>query len=184
MKPHELQSKLQSTVDHFKEVLSDMRTGSANPSMVENIQVQAYEGSASMNLRELANITVVDASLLTVEPWDKSITSKIEKAILSSGKNLNPAVEGAIIRVPVPQPTEETRKQYVKQAKEKLEEAKIAVRNIRQDAIKSAEEQEDEGVISEDELNRTRKTVEDSVKSINQKLEEMFKAKEAELMKV
>ncbi|PIR43462.1 ribosome recycling factor [candidate division WWE3 bacterium CG10_big_fil_rev_8_21_14_0_10_32_10] len=184
MKQQEMKNKLNQTVDHFKSELSEMRTGSANTSLIENIKVNAYEGQDFLNINELATISVSGTTLLVVDPWDKSIINKIAKAIESAGKNLNPVVEQTSIKIPVPSLTEETRKNYVKKAKEKLEEAKISVRNIRQDSIKSVEEQEENGLMGEDEMERIKKEIEDEVKSTNKMLEEMFVAKESELMKV
>lgn len=181
MKITEFQNKLNQTLDHFKNELSQIRTSSANNSLVENIMVNAYEGSPSMRVLELATINVVDANLLTVTPFDKSILEKIAKAIAKSSSGLNPVVDGEIIKVPVPQLTTEQRQNYVKVAKEKLEEARIAVRNIRQDAIKSAEERNENGIISDDEMNREKKEIEDYVKKINVDLDAVLSSKEKEL---
>ncbi|NCT55296.1 ribosome recycling factor [bacterium] len=181
MKIEEYNNKLTQTFNHFKEELSQIRTGSANNSLVENIMVTAYEGSPPMRVLELATINVVDPYLLAVSPYDKSITEKISKAIKESSAGLNPSVDGSIIKVPVPQLNAEQRQKFVKFAKDKLEEARIAVRNIRQDAIKSVEEREENGVTSEDEMKREKTQIEEGVKNINKQLEDLFDSKEKEL---
>lgn len=181
MKINEFHNKLNQTLDHFKNELAQVRTSSADNSLVESIMVNAYEGSPAMRILELATINVVDANLLTVTPFDKSILEKIAKAITNSSSGLNAVIDGETIKVPVPQLTAEQRQNYVKVAKDKLEASRISVRNVRQDAIKSAEEREDNGVISEDEMNREKKEIEDAVKKINVDLDAVFSKKEKEL---
>ena len=181
MKIEEFNSKLSQTVNHFKEEISQIRTGSASNSLVENIMVNAYEGSPPMRVLELATINVVDPYLLAVAPYDKSIIEKISKAIKDSSAGLNPTVDGSVIKVPVPQLNSEQRQKFVKFAKDKLEESRIAIRNIRQDAIKSVEEREENGVTSEDEMKREKVQIEEGVKNTNKQLEDLFDKKEKEL---
>lgn len=181
MKIEDFNNKLSQTTIHFKEELSKIRTGSASSSLVENIMVNAYEGSPPMRILELASINVVDAYLLSVTPYDKTITEKIAKAIKASTAGLNPSVDGASVKVPVPGLTAEQRQEFVKFAKEKMEAARIAIRNIRQDSIKSIEEMEENGVMSEDEMKREKVLIEDGVKNTNKQLEDLFDSKEKEL---
>ena len=182
MKQQELLNKLNQAIERFVSQLSEMRTGVASSALIENIIVPAYEGSNPMSLKELATISVTSSNLLVVEPWDRTIIEKIALAINKSGKGLNPSIDGSSLKIPIPQLTEEIRRDYVKEAKKRLEEAKILVRNIRHEAIKAVEEQEDEGGIGEDEMTRVKKEIEEKIKETNQKLEEMFEAKERELM--
>jgi len=181
MKYEELISKLDQTVDHLQDELKDLRTGTANASLVENIMVEAYEGT-KLSVKELGTISATSASLITVTCWDKTIVEKVAKAIKTANQNLNPVVDNDTVKIPVPQLTEEQRQQYVKIAKQKLEEAKIAVRNIRQDAIKSVEEREENGLIGEDELERERRQIEDGVKKYNGELQQIFDQKEKDLL--
>lgn len=183
MKIQEFKNKLSQTIQVFKQSLSEVRTGGASTSLVENIKVEAYPGS-QLTIKELATINVVDATLLTVVPWDTSVVSKIENSIREAGIGLNPVVDHSTIKVPVPQLNEEQRKNFVKMAKDKLEDSKIAVRNLRQDAMKSIDEQEENSVMSEDEADRERKTIEDEVKSANVTLEDLFKSKEKEILTI
>lgn len=183
MKLNEVKEKLTQTQNHYKEQLNGIKTGTASSGMVENIKVEAYEGS-QLTIKELATISIPNNSLIVITPWDKSVVSAIEKAVRESSGNFNPAVDGDSVKVPIPALTEEQRGSYVKLAKEKLEEAKISVRNIRQNAFKALDEQEDNGVISEDEKERQRKAYDDAIKSANDSLQKMFSDKEKELMTV
>lgn len=183
MKLNEVKEKLTQTQNYYKDQLTGIKTGTASSAMVENIKVEAYEGSP-LPLKELATISVPNNSLIVVTPWDKSIVHAVEKAIRESSNNFNPAIDSDSIKVPIPALTEEQRKSYVKLAKEKLEEVKISVRNIRQNAFKAIDEQEDNGVISEDEKKRQRKAIDDEIKSSNDTLQRMFNEKEKELMTV
>lgn len=182
MKIHDLNNHINDIKTHYKSELLKIRTGRANVSLVEDILVEAYDGSPPLKLNELASLSTPDAQLISVSPWDKSILRKIEEAIVKSGRGLNPSNDGSNIRVPVPALTEERRKELVKEVYAKLEESKIRVRNIRQDAIKSSEEQEDQGVISEDEMYRIKKEIEDIIQKANKELTEMAEIKEKELM--
>ena len=183
MKSAELKQKLIQSVSVYKSQLSEIRTGAATPSLVENIKVEAYPGSF-LTIRELSTIAVVDPTLIVLTPWDGSVIPMIEKAIRLANIGLNPTVDKNTIKVPVPSLNEEQRLNFVKRAKEKLEEVKIAIRNIRQDAMKSIDEQEENSLISEDESKRLKEEVEIEVKKTNSQIEELFKNKESELMKV
>lgn len=183
MKSAELRQKLSQSVSVYKSQLSEIRTGAANPGLVENVKVEAYPGSF-LTIKELATIAIVDPTLIVLSPWDGSVIPAIEKAIRVANIGLNPSVDKNTIKVPVPSLNEEQRLNFVKRAKEKLEEGKIAIRNIRQDAMKSIDEQEDNSLISEDEAKRMKEEVESEVKKTNSEIEEMFKVKEIELLKL
>lgn len=183
MKYEELKQKLASTVSVYKSQLSEIRTGAANPGIVENIKAEAYPGSL-LTIKELATISVVDPTLIVLTPWDNSVVSAIEKAIRLANIGLNPVVDKNAIKVPIPALNAEQRQNYVKRAKEKLEEAKISIRNIRQDAMKSIDEQEENSLFSEDEAKRLKQQIEDEVKNTNTNCEELFKGKELELLKL
>ncbi|MBP7859852.1 ribosome recycling factor, partial [Patescibacteria group bacterium] len=183
MKLQELNQKLASSVDFYKNELSVIKTAGANSSLVENIKVEAYANTI-LTLKELATISAPDATLLIITPWDGTTLKPIEKALSRSDLGFNPVIDKNTIKLPVPQLSQEQRQKYVKLVKEKLEESKISVRNVRQDAIKSIEEMEENGVISEDDLKRQKKEIEDAVKSTNTQLEQLYESKEKELLKV
>lgn len=183
MKMEELKQKLSQSLSVYKSQLAEIRTGAANPGLVENIRVEAYPGTM-LTIKELATIAVVDPTLIVLTPWDSAVVSPIEKAIRVANIGLNPAVDKNTIKVPIPSLNEEQRLSYVKRAKEKLEETKIAIRNIRQDSMKSIDEQEENNIFSEDEAKRMKEEVEAEVKRTNAELEELFRLKEVELLKL
>lgn len=184
MKEDKFQEHIESIKQFLADELSKLRVGRASASLVEDIKVEAYAGTEPMPLKELAGVTVPDAQSVVITAWDKSVMKNIETAIRESGKGLNPVNEGDQIRVPVPPLTEDRRKEMVKDISGLVEQAKIRVRTLRQDAIKSIEEQEENGVISEDDMYRQKKDIESSVSSVNEVLESMGKEKEVEVMKV
>lgn len=184
MKKDDLQSHLTKIREDLISELNTLRTGRATASLIDGIEVEAYSGTPAMPINELANVSVPDAQSLLISPWDKSVLGKIEDAIRKAGRGLNPVNEGEAIRVPVPLLTEETRKEKVKEVSKMVEDAKIKVRNVRQDAIKSVEEQEDNGVITEDDLFRQKEDIDKMVKSINAELEDVGAKKSQELMQI
>lgn len=184
MKSEDLHNHLNGIKNFLSDELGKLRVGRAAPALVEEIKVQAYAGSESMAIKELGSVSVPDSQSITIAPWDKSVLKKIEDAIRNSGKGLNPINEGDQIRVPVPPLTEERRREMAKEVSKIVEQAKIRVRTIRQDAIKSVEEQEDNGVISEDDMNREKKDIEAQIKAINDELDKMGEEKSAEIMRV
>jgi len=180
----ELNSKLQKATDHFKETLNEIRTGRATASLVDNLRVEAYPGSF-LTLKELASINVPDASSIFITPWDKTTVSPIEKALRQvQGASFNPVVDDTSIKLPIPPLSEERRKEMVKLVKVRLEESKVAIRNVRQTEMKSLDEQEQEGVISKEEKFKVREDVEATIKEYVEVLEELAKKKEEELLRV
>lgn len=184
MKHEDLNQHLQDVKSHLAQELTNIRTGRAAVALVEDIKVEAYAGSQPMPLKELANIAVPEPQSITITPWDKGVLKAIETAIVNSGKGLNPANEGSLLRITVPLLTEERRKELSKEVANHVEQAKIKVRNIRQDAMKSIEEQEENGVISQDDMFRLKKQAEDTISKINDELESMGKTKSDEVMTV
>ncbi len=184
MKQEDIQQHIDSAQSYLAEELAKIRTGRASPALVEGITVEAYDGSDPMPLNELATVSVPEPQSVLITPWDKSIVPKIEEAIRDAGKGLSPVNDGENIRVPVPQLTEDRRKEYAKEVNQFVEQAKVKVRNIRQNAIKAVEEQQENGVISEDEMRRQKKLIEDQIQNANKDLEDMGKEKETEIMQV
>ena len=172
--------KMEAMVDRFKEEMKKVRTGRAHPDMLSGIKVEAY--GQFMPLNQVANVTAADATLLVITPFDPTNIKAIAEAIRNDqALGLNPADDGRIIRVPIPQLTEERRKEIVKNASSKVEEAKVAVRNVREDArkaIKIAEE------LSEDVKKRAEKEIDELTKEFNDKIDAEFKTKSEEIMKL
>lgn len=166
----------------FKDELVKLRSGRANPDLVSSIKVEAY--GQSMPLNQVANINVADATLLVIQPWDKTLIEEIRKAITKSDIGISPVSDGDIIRLPLPPLTEERRQEYVKVLKQKEEEARISIRQIRKDAITGLELSEEKGEISEDDLERNKKELQQKVDRANEQVELIALEKEKELMQV
>lgn len=180
-KPYE--EKFELAIIHFEDELKKIRTGRAHPGQLEGIKVEVY--GSLMPLNQVANVTAPEAQLLQVTPFDPSNMQKITAAIRADQSlGLNPSDDGRIIRVPVPPLTEERRKLIVKQAGEKAEEAKIALRSIRQDALKDLKRKKEAKEISDDDAKRVEKGIDDDMASYNAKVEEAFRAKEKEILTI
>lgn len=171
--------KMEAVLLRFKDEMKKVRTGRAHPDMLSSIKAEVY--GQFMPLNQVANITAADATLLTVTPFDPSTIQAIATAIRADvSLGLNPADDGRVIRVPIPALTEERRKEIVKTASAKVEDAKVAIRNVREDArktIKSAE-------LPEDTKKRAEKDIDDLTKEFSDKIDAEFKAKSAEIMKL
>ena len=172
--------KMENALDRFKEEMKKVRTGRAHPDMLSGIKVEMY--GQFMPLNQVANITAADATLLVITPFDPSGIQAIAAAIRADQSlGLNPSDDGRVVRVPIPPLTEERRKEIVKTAASKVEETKVAIRNIREDArkaIKNAAE------MSEDVKKRAEKEVDDLTKEFTDKVENEFKVKSEEIMKL
>lgn len=184
MKIHVLKEKMGGCVSRLKEEISGIRTGRATSSLVENIKVEAYEGSPPLAVRELATISVSEPTNITISPWDLSLIPKIERAVRSSPGGLNPVVFDDLIRVPVPPLSGQRRQELTKVVRKRCEETKVEIRQIRQDEMKSIDEMEQNGIISEDEKFRLRDEVENIVKQKTAEIEKIAGEKEAELLKI
>lgn len=173
-------TKMEAVISRFKDEMKKVRTGRAHPDMLSSIKVEAY--GQYMPLNQVANVTAADATMLVITPFDPSTIQAIAAAIRAdSSLGLNPADDGRIVRVPIPALTEERRKEIVKAATSKVEEAKIAIRNIREDARKSVKAAAE---LSEDVKKRAEKEIDDLTKEFTDKIDAEFKAKEAEIMKI
>lgn len=172
--------RMHKSVASLDEAFKKIRTGRAHPAILDSVQVSYY--GSDTPLSQLANVTVEEGRSLIISPWEKPMIGEIEKAIMKSNLGLNPSNNGDTIRVPMPPLTEETRKEYTKQAKAEAENARIAIRNIRRDANSDCKELEKEKEISEDEQRRA----EDQVQKITDKhiatIESSFQTKEADLL--
>ena len=186
MDPDEILLDTEATMekgfDYMTHEFSSVRTGKASPAIVENIDVEAY--GATMKLKQLALITTPEARLLVIQPFDASQVQAIEKAIKESKIGINPAVDGKIIRLPIPQLSEERRKDLVKSIKQMAEEARVRVRSARRDGIDAIKKEQKAGSITEDALATYEKEVQKLTDGFVKKIDEMVNAKEAEIMKV
>jgi ribosome recycling factor len=174
--------KVQDSLDHLKKELSAVRAGRANPSLLEDIPINAY--GAQMKLMEVGTIASPQPSLLTVQVWDAGLTRDVEKAIMTANLGLNPSTEGQTVRVPIPPLTEERRQEFVKVAHIKGEEAKISIRQHRQDQKDEWVRLKTAGEIGEDELYRREKLMQEIVDKANAETENLVKNKEADLMQI
>ena len=174
--------KMNKAIDVAKEDFAAIRTGRAHPAMFAKLMVDYY--GTYTPLSQLASIQVPEARLAIVSPFDKGAMTSIEKAIRESDLGVNPATDGAVIRVNFPQLTEERRKDYIKVAKTKAEDSKISMRNIRRTAKELMEKLEKDGEIGKDDLSRGEKELEKITADHVAKIDELLKHKEAELLEV
>jgi ribosome recycling factor len=174
--------RMQKSVASLEEAFKRIRTGRAHPSILDAVTV-SYYGSETQ-ISQIANIVVEEGRTLLISPWEKSMISDIEKAILKSDLGLNPANNGDTLRVPMPALTEETRREYTKQAKNEAENARIALRNIRRDANSHLKDLEKDKEISEDDERRGHDGIQKVTDSYIAQVEKMLAAKEADLMEI
>ena len=178
----QLKTRMEKAVEDFRKELASQRTGRATVHMLDSIHVDAY--GSQMPLTQVGNISAPEPQLITIQPWDTSLTGAIEKAIRSSDLGFNPQNDGKVIRVPVPTLNEERRKDMVKHLNKVLEEHKTAIRNIRRDGNEAIKKAMKDKKISEDEergsLEQMQKVTDDEIK----KMEEMLRVKEKEVMQV
>lgn len=176
------ETRMGKSVDSLKSELTKLRTGRAHTSLLDHITVEYY--GSQMPLNQVANISVADARTLTVQPWEKPMVQKIEKAILESDLGLNPATAGEIIRVPLPPLTEERRKDMIKLVRQEGENAKVAIRNIRRDAISDFKSLLKEKEITEDEERKAEDDIQKLTDKYIAKVDEALEAKEKDLMEI
>lgn len=174
-----VKTKMAAVVDRFKEELKKVRTGRAHPDMLANVKAEVYGQMSPLN--QIANITVQGATMLLITPYDAANIANISAAIRADQTlGLNPADDGRVIRVPIPPLTEERRKEIVKTTSSKVEEAKIALRKIRDDARKDIKGAE----LAEDAKKRAEKEVDDIIKEFNTEIDKKFAEKEADIMTI
>jgi len=174
--------RMEKAVEDFRKELATLRTGRANASLLESIRVD-YHGTP-MPVNQLGNLTVPDATMIVISPWDPSAVPLIDKAIRTSELGLNPTNDGKVVRVPIPSLTEERRKDIVKQLHKVLENHRTAVRNIRRDLKEAIEKLEKDKKISEDEKKRSLDELEKVSHAETKKIEDLSAAKEKEIMQI
>ena len=178
----ELENDITKAQEALKRELSKIRTGRAHPSLLESVRVEVY--GSQMPLSQVATVTVPEARMLMVKPWDKTQLKVIEKAIVQSPLGLNPMSDGEILRIPMPPLTEERRKELAKLVKKQGEETKVAIRKARHDAKDMLNSLESDGQISEDELERAGKKVEDLIQKGTAEVDAIVARKDKDLLEV
>jgi len=175
--------RMEKAVDAVRREFAKIRTGKATVSLLDGVKVEAY--GSSMPLRQVANISVPEARLLVVQPWDKKLLGDIERSIQSADLGLNPSNDGNIIRVPIPPLTEERRKELVRYVHKLAEEGRVAVRNIRRDVNEALKDMQKNGDISEDDYHRAHdKTIQELTDESTHEIDAALASKETELMEV
>ena len=175
-------TRMEKAVEDFRKELASVRTGRANAAILDHVRVD-YHGTP-MPVNQLGNVTVPDATMLMITPWDPSAVSLIDKAIRSSDLGLNPTTDGKVVRIPIPSPTEERRKELVKLIHKALENHRTAVRNIRRDIKEAIDKLEKDKKISQDEQKRALDELEKLSHSETKKIEDLSAAKEKEVMEI
>jgi len=172
-------AEMQRCVDGLSHELSGIRTGRASPALVEDVLVE-YHGT-NLPLRQLANIAVPEPALISIQPWDRSSLRSVEKALLKANLGLNPSNDGSIIRLAIPPLSEERRTELAKLVGKRVEERKVAVRNIRRDFVSKLKQMEKDKVISQDEMETTLKKVDELTEAFIVKTTETGQSKEREI---
>lgn len=176
------EQRMGKSLEALQNAFNKIRTGRAHPSLLDGLSVSYY--GVDTPITQVANITVQDARTLAVTPWEKNMVQAVEKAIMKSDLGLNPATAGTVIRIPMPPLTEETRKGYIRQARQEAETARVSVRNIRRDVLSDVKDLLKEKMISEDEERRAQDDVQKITDHYIGKVDEALAAKEADLMEI
>jgi len=174
--------RMEKAIEALNNHFAKIRTGRANPGIVEHIKVDYY--GTEVPVAQIAHITVLDSHTLGITPWEKGIASKIEKAIRDSDLGVNPIVTGDLIRLPLPPLTEERRREMTKIAKHEVEQAKVAVRNIRRDIIAEIKDLQKAKEVSEDEAKRAEEDIQKLTNEFINTIDQLMQAKEKELMSI
>ena len=174
--------RMDHTVESIRGELAKLRTGKATPTLLDGISVDYY--GSKMQLKQVANVSAPEPRLLVIQPWEKSLLGEIEKTILKSDLGLNPTNDGIVIRIPIPQLTEERREALVKLAKKIGEEGKISIRNIRRDANEKLKKGEKEHKISEDESRKGQEQIQKITDEYIKKIDDVLTLKENEIMEI
>jgi ribosome recycling factor len=178
----ELKQRMRKSVEVLQEDLLGVRTGRASPSLVEKLPVEYYGTLTPLN--QMASIAAPEPRLLVIRPWDPSALDDIERAILKSDLGLTPMNDGKLIRLSIPRLTEERRRELVKVVSRRVEEARIAIRNLRRDALKDLQEFESEKMISEDDFYRAKDQVQELTDEFIEEIDAIGKRKEEEVMEI
>tara|TARA_A100000164_G_scaffold316590_1_gene296714 strand:- start:115 stop:657 length:543 start_codon:yes stop_codon:yes gene_type:complete len=178
----EVENKMSSAILHFEKELNALRTSRANPSMLDNIFVEAYGSKTPLN--QLGNISVQDASTITIQVWDTSLIKLIENAITDSNLGINPQTDGQLIRLPIPKLSEERRIEVIKIASEFAENSKITIRNIRREFIEISKNEKKDSNLSEDELKKKLNEIQKITDNNIEKIDKILELKKTDILKV
>ena len=174
--------RMDKSISALKNAFNKIRTGRANPSILDDIEVDYYGNQTPIN--QTSNISVEEGRSLVISPWDKNLIPEIEKAILNSDLGLNPSTSGDLIRVSMPVLTEETRQDYIKQARSEAENSRVSIRNIRRDANQVAKEKQQSSEISEDDLRRIEDLIQKETDKFISIVDSDLKNKESDLLEI
>ncbi len=175
-------TRMEKAVDDFRKELATVRTGRANAAILDNIRVDFYGTPTPVN--QVGTVTVPEPTMLVISPWDPSVVALVDKAIRASDLGLNPTNDGKVVRIPIPSPTEERRKELVKHIHKVLENHRTAVRNIRRDIKEAIDKLEKDKKISQDEQKRSLEELEKVSHSETKKIEDLSAMKEKEVMEI
>ena len=174
------EDRMDKALQHLKSSLAGIRTGRANPGLVDSLRVEVY--GSQMPIKQLASIGAPEPQQIVIRPFDTGTIKDIEKAIIASGLGFNPQSDGRLIRINIPPLSAETRRKLVARVKELAEEAKVSIRNVRRDANKAADQAEKDKVVSEDERDQLKEQIQELTKDYETKAGDMAKARETEVM--
>jgi ribosome recycling factor len=175
-------AKMQAALEHFKQELKNLRTNRANPGVLDSVSVEVY--GAHMRIKELANVTTPEARQILVSPFDHQTAGPIAKAIEKANLNLQPVLEGHVIRINVPPMDEAMRKEIVKQGKKKAEDAKVVIRDMRRKGNELVRKQKEDGELTEDQMKKGEKTIQEYTDQFCKEIDTLFAAKEKEILTV
>lgn len=178
----EMQQKMNKAKEHTLHEFSSLHTGKASPSMVENVPVEVY--GSSMRLKDISAITTPDSRLIQIQPWDKEAIKPIEKALQQANLGINPSIDGNIIRLPVPELSGERRQEMSKICQKMAEEGRVSIRHARRDALDALKKLQKDGEISEDDLKRHEKDVQQLTENATKDVDKHLQHKESELLAV
>lgn len=178
----DVESRMQKSIEAFKQAMSKVRTGRAHPSLLDHVRVDYYGNETPLS--QVANITIADARTLAITPWEKKMIPLIEKAIMTSDLGLNPATTSEVIRVPLPALTEQRRKELTKVVRSEAETARVSIRNVRRDANNALKEQLKNKEIAEDEERKLIDAIQKSTDKFIAEVDTLLTAKETELMAI
>ena len=178
----EMQERMDKTIENLEEKLSEIRAGRANPAILNKVKIDYYGTPTPIN--QVAGISVPEARMIMIQPWDVSVLKSIEKAIIASEIGINPNNDGKVIRLVFPELTEERRKDLVKEIKKYAEDAKVAVRNARRDGIEKAKTMQKNGELTEDDLKNAENEIQKITDNRIEKIEKIVEAKELDIMSI
>ena len=178
----EIKEKMDKSIDSLNEKFSEVRAGRANPAILNKVKIDYYGTPTPIN--QVAGVSVPEARLIVIQPWDMSVLKEIEKAILASDIGINPNNDGKVIRLAFPELNEERRKELVKDIKKMAEECKVAIRNSRRDGMDLAKKLQKDGDITEDELKQAENEIQNLTDKSIEEIDKMLENKEKEIMSI